>query len=39
MATFAKRGTRWRAQVRRIGQSALSKTFASRTDAVAWVTP
>ena len=36
MATFSKRGTRWRAQVRRIGQSPLSKTFASRTEAVAW---
>jgi integrase len=36
MATFIKRGTRWRAQVRRIGQSALSKTFANRADAVAW---
>src|SRR5262249_42104724 len=36
MATFTKRGARWRAQVRRIGQSPLSKTFASRADAVAW---
>ena len=36
MATFTKRGMRWRAQVRRIGQSAISKTFANRTDAVAW---
>jgi integrase len=36
MATFMKRGARWRAQVRRIGQSALSKTFASHADAVAW---
>jgi integrase len=36
MATFTKRGTRWRAQVRRIGQSALSKTFASKADAIAW---
>jgi integrase len=36
MATFTKRGPRWRAQVRRIGQSALSKTFANRADAVAW---
>ena len=36
MATFTKRGTRWRAQVRRVGQSPLSKTFASRSDAVAW---
>jgi integrase len=36
MATFTKRGTRWRAQVRRVGQSLLSKTFASRSDAAAW---
>lgn len=36
MATYTKRGARWRAQVRRIGQSAVSKTFASRTEAVAW---
>jgi integrase len=36
MATFTKRGTRWRAQVRRAGQSPLSKTFANRSDAVAW---
>jgi integrase len=36
MATFVKRGDRWRAQVRRTGQAALSKTFASRADATAW---
>jgi integrase len=36
MATFTKRGTRWRAQVRRIGQSMLSKTFDNKADAVAW---
>jgi integrase len=36
MATFTKRGARWRAQVRRIGQPALSRTFASRADAAAW---
>jgi integrase len=36
MATIVKRGDRWRAQVRRTGQPALSKTFASRTDAAAW---
>ena len=36
MATFTKRGTRWRAQVRRVGQSPLSKTFANRADAAAW---
>src|SRR5262249_20050678 len=33
MATFTKRGARWRAQVRRIGQSPLSKTFATRAEA------
>src|SRR5262249_25978735 len=27
---------RWRAQVRRVGQSPLSKTFASRGEATAW---
>jgi integrase len=36
MATFTKRGARWRAQVRRIGESPLSKTFANRSDAAAW---
>jgi integrase len=36
MATFTKRGARWRAQVRRIGQSPVSKTFATRAEAVAW---
>jgi integrase len=36
MATFIKRGGRWRAQVRRIGQPSLSKSFASRSDAASW---
>jgi integrase len=36
MATFTRRGTRWRAQVRRVGQSPVSKTFASRADAASW---
>lgn len=36
MATIVKRGPRWRAQVRRIGQPSLSKSFASRADAAAW---
>jgi integrase len=36
MATFMKRGTRWRAQIRRLGNTPLSKTFASKSDAAAW---
>src|SRR5882757_948155 len=36
MATFMKRGTRWRAQVRRLGNTPLSKTFANKSDAAAW---
>jgi integrase len=36
MATILKRGARWRAQVRRLGNTPLSKTFASKTDAAAW---
>lgn len=35
MATFTKRGDRWRAEVRRGGRSA-SKTFATKRDAEAW---
>lgn len=34
--TFAKRGTRWRAQVRRQGHEPLSKTFATKAEAAAW---
>lgn len=36
MATIVKRGPRWRAQVRRTGHSTLSKTFATRAEALAW---
>ncbi len=36
MATISKRGNRWRAQVRRLGQSPLSKTFGSKAEATAW---
>lgn len=35
MATFAKRGNRWRAQIRRQGKS-VSKTFATKTEARLW---
>jgi len=35
MATYAKRGDGWRAQVRRKGIS-LSETFESKADAVIW---
>lgn len=35
MATFAKRGDTWRAQVRRAGRS-LSKSFATKQDAQRW---
>lgn len=35
MATFTKRGDRWRAEVRRAGRSA-SKTFATKRDAETW---
>lgn len=37
MASFEKRGDfQWRAKVRRLGQSELSKTFDTKTDAVDW---
>ena len=36
MATILKRGSRWRAQIRRQGQRALSKSFANKTEAAAW---
>lgn len=36
MATIAKRGNRWRAQVRRIGRSSLSQAFASKAEASVW---
>jgi hypothetical protein len=36
VVTLVKRGDRWRAQVRRLGQAPLSKTFGSRGEAAAW---
>ena len=36
MPTIRKRGQTWQAQVRRAGYPALSKSFATRADAVAW---
>jgi integrase len=36
MATIRKRGSSWQAQVRREGYPPLSKTFASKADALAW---
>jgi integrase len=36
MATIVKRGTRWRAQVRRVGHSPVSQSFASKSEAAAW---
>jgi integrase len=36
MATIVKRGSRWRAQVRRLGHSPLSQSFATRAEAAAW---
>ncbi len=36
MATFQKRGTRWRAIVRKKGHSAQSKTFSTKARAQAW---
>jgi len=36
MATFRKRGSRWQAQIRRLGQKPLSKTFTNKRDAEAW---
>lgn len=36
MATFTKRGNRWKAQIRRAGIPSLSKTFALKADAEAW---
>ena len=35
MATFAKRGKRWRAQIRKNGISK-SATFSTKSEAVAW---
>ena len=36
MPTIPKRGQTWQAQVRRAGYPALSKSFATRADALAW---
>ncbi len=36
MATFTKRGTRWRVQIRRNGQPPISKTLRSKQDADVW---
>jgi hypothetical protein len=36
LATFIKRGSRWRAQVRKFGQPALSKAFATKREAEIW---
>jgi integrase len=36
MATILKRGSRWRVQIRRQGQRALSKSFPSKAEAAAW---
>jgi integrase len=36
MPTIRKRGETWQAQVRRSGYPALSRSFATRADAIAW---
>ena len=36
MPNIRKRGETWQAQVRRSGYPALTKSFATRADAVAW---
>jgi hypothetical protein len=36
MATFQRRGERWRAQARRQGLPPLSKTFDKHEDATRW---
>ncbi len=36
MATFTKRGNRWKAQIRRIGFPSITKTFDLKSDAQAW---
>jgi hypothetical protein len=36
MPTIRKRGQTWQAQVRRAGYPALSKSFSTRADAIAW---
>ena len=37
MGTIRKRGSRWEAQIRRRGLPEITKTFARRTEADAWV--
>src|SRR5690554_3156648 len=36
MATFQRRGSRWRAIVRKAGHPAQSKTFSTKAQATAW---
>lgn len=36
MATFRKRGTTWQAQVRRLGQPTLTRSFKTKPDAELW---
>lgn len=36
MASFRKRNSKWQVQVRRTGSRPLSRTFVSKSDAVAW---
>jgi|SRR5688572_12333598 len=36
MATIRKRGTKWQAQVRRLGTAPITRSFLQRADAMAW---
>jgi len=36
MATFRKRGDKWRARVQRSGQSSLAKSFNTKAEAIKW---
>jgi len=36
MASYTKRGNRWRAQIRKAGQPTVSKTFPNKTQAQRW---
>lgn len=36
MASFRKRGSKWQAQVRRLGRKPVTRTFSSKRDAEAW---
>jgi integrase len=38
MAYYRKRGTRWRAEVERVGQRPVSKSFTTKAAAVTWAT-